>query len=99
MGDASGSPVPQSSALQAHLDAGRHKHALEKETFFDKAKRGYAAKITGEGTQVPTVGFRAAAQEGAVGDLLSLLQMGWALKKKTKFSAEQKNYLTEQFVI
>ena len=87
--------------MQAHLDVGRHKHALEKETFFDKAKRGYAAKITGERTQVPTVGFRA-AQEGAVGDLLSLLQMGWALqtvKKKTKFSAEQKNYLTEQFVI
>ena len=92
----------RSSALQAHLDAGRHKHALEKETLFDKAKRGYAAKITGERTQVPTVGFRAAAQEGAVGDLLSPLQMGWALKtikKKTKFSAEQKNYLTEQFVI
>ena len=88
--------------MQAHLDPGRHKHALEKETFFDKAKRGYAAKITGERTQSPTVGFRVAAQEGAVGDLLSLLQMGWALqtvKKKTNFSAEQKNYLTEQLVI
>ena len=88
----------RSSALQAHLDEGRHKHALEKETLLDKAKRGYAAKITGERTQVPTVGFRPAASHGAVAPL----QMGWALKtakKKTMFSQEQKKYLTEQFVI
>ena len=45
----------QSSSLQAsaYLDAGRHKRALEKETLFDKARRGYAAKIIGERTQVP----------------------------------------------
>lgn len=88
----------RSSALQAHLDEGRHKHALEKETLLDKAKRGYATKITGERTQVPTVGFRPAASQGAVAPL----QMGWALKtakKKTMFSQEQKKYLTEQFVI
>ena len=30
----------RSSALQAHLDEGRHKYALEKETLLDKAKRG-----------------------------------------------------------
>ena len=74
----------RSSALQAHLDEGRHKHALEKET--------------GERTQVPTVGLRPAASQGAVAPL----QMGWALKtakKKTMFSQEQKKYLTEQFVI
>ena len=29
----------QSSSLQAHLDAGRHKRALEKETLFDKARK------------------------------------------------------------
>ena len=87
----------RSSALQAHLDEGRHKHALEKETLLDKAKRGYATKITGERTQVPTVGFQPAASQGAVAPL----QMGWALKtakKKTMFSQEQNN-LTEQFVI
>lgn len=44
----------RSSTLQAHLDEGRHKYALEKETLLDKAKRGYAAKITGERIQVPT---------------------------------------------
>ena len=64
----------------------------------DKAKCGYAAKIIGERTKVPTVGFRPAASHGAVAPL----QMGWALKtarKKTMFSEEQKKYLTEQFVI
>ena len=88
----------RSSALQAHLDEGRHKHALEKEPLLDKAKRGYATKITGERTQVPTVGFRSAASQGAVAPL----QMGWALKtakKRTMFSQEQKKYVTEQFVI
>ncbi|XP_078367668.1 uncharacterized protein LOC144651598 [Oculina patagonica] len=92
----------RSSALQAHLDAGRHKYALQKETLFDKAKRGYAAKITGERVQVPTVEFHAVASEGAVGDFKFPPQMGWALKKakkKTKFSAEQNKYLTEQFLI
>ena len=61
-------------------------------------KRGYATKITGERTQVPTVGFRPAASQGRVAPL----QMGWALKtakKKTMFSQEQNKYLTEQFVI
>ena len=70
----------------------------EKETLLDTAKRGYAAKITGERTQVPTLGFRPAASHGTVAPL----QMGWALKtaeKKTMFSQEQKKYLTEQFVI
>ena len=41
----------QSSSLQAHLDAGRHKRALGKKTLFDKARRGYVAKIIGERTQ------------------------------------------------
>ncbi|PFX11997.1 hypothetical protein AWC38_SpisGene24115 [Stylophora pistillata] len=58
----------RSSALQAHLNEGRHKHALEKETLLHKAKRGYVAKITGEITQVPTVVFRPAASHGAVAE-------------------------------
>ena len=86
------------SSLHAHLDEGRHKHALEKKILLDKAKRGHVTKITGERTQVPTVGFRPAASQGAVAPL----QMGWALKtakRKTMFSQEQNKYLTEQFVI
>ena len=88
----------RSSSLHAHLDEGGHKHALEKKTLLNKVKRGYATKITGERTQVPTVGFRPAASQGRVAPL----QMGWALKtakKKTMFSQEQNKYLTEQFVI
>ena len=88
----------RSSALQAHLDEGRHKHALEKETLLNRAKQGYATKITGERTQVPRVSFRPAASHGAVAPH----QMGWALKtakKKTMFSQEQKKYFTEQFII
>ena len=49
---------PQSSSLQAHLDAGRHKGALEKETLFDEVRRGYAAKIIGERTSLRSKRFR-----------------------------------------
>ena len=42
--------IQQSSSLQGHLDAGRHKRALGKETLFDEARRGYAAKIIGTNT-------------------------------------------------
>jgi len=88
----------QSSSLQAHLDAGRHKRALEKETLFDKARRGYAAKIIGERTQVPTVGLCAGTSESTVADLHSPLEKGWALKttkKRTQFVEEQTKFLTE----
>ena len=67
-----------------------------------KAKRGYAAKIIGERTQVPTVSCPSTGSDGAVSDTLPPLEMGWSLKKpkkKTLFTAEQKQYLTEQFII
>ena len=85
----------QSSSLQAHLDARRHKRALEKETLFDKARRRYAAKIIGERTQVPTVGLCAGTSQSKGADLHSPLEKRWALKttkKRTQFP-------TEQFVI
>ena len=86
----------------SHLDVRKHKLALERETMFDKAKRGYAAKIIGERTQVPTVSCPSTASEGAVSDTLPPLEIGWSLKKpkkKTLFTAEQKQYLTEQVII
>ena len=88
----------QSSRLQAHLDAGRHKRALEKETLFDKARRGYAAKIIGERTQVPTVGVCAGTSESTVAALHSPLEKGWALKTtktRTQFTEKQKKFLRE----
>ena len=74
----------QSSSLQGHLDAGRHKRALEKETLFDEARRGYAAKIIGERTQVPTVGICAGTSESTGADLHSPLEKEWALKTTKK---------------
>ena len=92
----------KSSSLQTHLDVGRHKRALEKETLFDEARRGYAAKIIGERTQVPTVGLCAGTFESKGADLHSSPEKGWALKptmKQTQFTEEQKKFLTEKFVI
>ena len=91
----------RSSSLQAHLDEGKHKRALEKETLFDKARKGYAARITGEQTKVPTFGFYAASKI-SVDKLHSTLEMGWALKttrSRTHFTEEQRKFLTEQFLI
>ncbi|CAH3192440.1 unnamed protein product [Porites evermanni] len=91
----------RSSSLQAHLDEGKHKRALEKETLFDKARKGYAARITGEQTKVPTFGFYAASKI-SVDKLHSTLEMGWALKttrSRTQFTEEQRKFLTEQFLI
>ena len=87
--------------MQAHLDEGKHKRALEKETLFDKARKGYAARITGEQTKVPTFGFYAASKI-SVDKLHSTLEMGWALKttrSRTHFTEEQRKFLTEQFLI
>ena len=86
--------------MHAHLDMGKHERTLERETLLDKAKRGYAAKITGQRTQVPTFSGSGPPSEGASG--FSPLKMGWALrtvKRKTNFTEEQKKYLTEQFLI
>lgn len=91
----------RSSSLQAHLAEGKHKRALEKETLFDKARKGYAARITGEQTKVPTFGFYAASKI-SVDKLHSTLEMGWALKttrSRTHFTEEQRKFLTEQFLI
>ena len=92
----------QSLSLQAHLNAGTHKRAIEKETLFDKARRGYAAKIIGERTQVPSVGLCAGISESTNADLLLPLEKGWALKttkKRTQFTEEKEKFLTGQFVI
>ena len=76
--------IQQSSSLQGHLDAGRHKRALGKETLFDEARRGYAAKIIGEQTQVPTVVLCAGTSESTGADLHSPLEKEWALKTTKK---------------
>jgi len=75
--------------------------ALEKETLFGKARKGYAVRITGGQTKVPTFGFYAASK-CSVDELHSPLEMGWALtttRSRTQFTEEQRKFLTEQLFI
>ena len=89
------------SALQRHLDCGRHVRALESETMIDKAVRGYAARLEGQFTSVPQ--FREDTTSTDAPARQSRLQMGWALKpaqtSRARFSDKQKEYLTNKFLI
>ena len=83
------------SYLQAHLDTGRHKLALEQETLYDKATRLYAFKLTEGHERIPTLESNVETGDGS-----APLPKGWALKtikKKTRFTDKQKQLLTEQF--
>ena len=95
--------ISRPSALQVHLDVGKHKRAPERETFFDKPKRDYASMVVGERSQVPTIGCEDAESEDAASPSgCDRLQMGWALKvarKSNRFTTAQKKYLSQQFFI
>ena len=45
------------SSLQRHLDCGKHKRELEKETLFDRAATGYAERLDKQSGCVPTLGI------------------------------------------
>ena len=78
----------------------KHKHALEKETLFGKARKGYTARITGEQTKVSTFVFYVASKRWV--DEHSPLEMGWAVtttRSRTQLTEEQQKLLTEQFLI
>ena len=83
------------SYLQAHLDTGKHKLALEQETLYDKATRLYSFKLTEGHERIPTLESNVETGDGS-----APLPKGWALKtikKKTRFTDKQKQFLTEQF--
>ena len=74
------------SSLQKHLDYGIHKYALERETLYDKAMLGYAAKLEqGATAEVPTAKIHLEQPHESV------LQKGWALK-----STKQRKRLSEK---
>lgn len=82
------------SALQSHLDCGKHKYALERETLYDKAALIYASKLEqGDTCDIPHLTtndqpVRAVNQPN--------LKMGWALKSNKehkRLSEKQKKYL------
>lgn len=88
------------SALQHHLDCGRHERALEHETLLDKAAHGYSERLQGQSGSFPELPPAARPDSGAQPSL----QMGWALKSsqgrsRKRFSDKQKNYLFSRFSI
>lgn len=89
------------SALQKHLDCGKHVRALESETMLDKAIRGYAARLEGQFTSVPQFGDNTTSTNAPARQ--SRLQMGWALKvaqtSRARFSDKQRQFLTNKFLI
>ncbi|CAH3167009.1 unnamed protein product [Porites lobata] len=89
------------SALQRHLDCGKHVRALESETMLDKAVRGYAARLEGQFASVPQFGEDTISADAPARQ--SGLQMGWALRltqtSRARFSDKQKEYLTNKFLI
>ena len=89
------------SALQRHLDCGKHVRALESKTMLDKAVRGYAARLEGQFASVPQFGEDTISADAPARQ--SGLQMGWALRltqtSRARFSDKQKEYLTNKFLI
>ena len=86
------------SSLQWHLDCGRHHLAIENESLFDRAIVGYSERLdvqTGSVPNIPTEVSKVRSVENL------LLPMGWALRssqlKRTRFTANQKDYLTKKF--
>ena len=82
------------SALQHHLDCGRHERELEHETLLDKAAHGYPERLQGQSGSYPELPPAARPDSGAQPSL----QMGWALKssqgRRTKrFSDKHKKLL------
>ena len=88
------------SALQEHLDCGKHERILGRETLLDKAVRGYAVRLEEQFGSVPQMQLSAETQ--TAGNELSLA-MGWALKNsqssRKRFSEKQKNYLLSKCLI
>ena len=86
------------SSLQRHLDCGRHHLAIENESLFDRAIVGYSERLDVQSSSVPNI-LTEVSKERSVEN--PLLPMGWALRssqvKRTRFTANQKDYLTKKF--
>jgi hypothetical protein len=90
------------SALQHHLDCGKHERKLEHETLCDRAAHGYANRLQGLTSGVQEMS--SAAKKALEGSTTQSLPMGWALRsnqgqKKKRFSEKQKSFLTDRFLI
>ena len=88
------------SSLQKHLEIGKHKCALERETLFDRAMLGYASRLEHGASAVPEIHDSELSPSSSSGPSLP---MGWALQsssaRRTRFSTKQKDYLIAKFQI
>ena len=84
------------SSLQKYLDYGSHKYALERETLYDKAMLGYAAKLEqGATTEVPEI---QTADIHLEQPHESVLQKGWkSTKQRKRLSEKQRKYLQDVY--
>ena len=82
------------SALEHHLDNGKHEWALERETLLDKAAQGYAARLDEQFARVQIRQYSTRKNETS-------LPMSWALKSsmttRGRFNEKQKQYLMSEF--
>ena len=89
------------SSLEQHLDCGKHKFALERETIFDKAILSYAEKLEGQLIGIPYLDV--SGTKTTVQDKRENVPMGWALRsspgRKRRLSKNQKEYLLQKFQI
>lgn len=87
------------SSFQNHLDVGKHKYVLERETFLDKAMVQYAEKLEQGASSLESPLFESASTTPAVAPL----SQGWALKfaatSRRRLTKEQKKYLAGLFTI
>ena len=88
------------SSLQEHLEIGKHKRALERETLFDRAMLGYASRLEHRASAVPEIHDSEVSPSSSSGPSLP---MGSALQsssaRRTRFSTKQKDYLIGKFKI
>ncbi|KAK2565739.1 hypothetical protein P5673_010917 [Acropora cervicornis] len=87
------------SSMQRHLDCGRHKRELERNTLLDKAALTYAEALEGQTAGFPQL-ETCTMPVSAHND--SNRKMGWALKtsgSKLRFTSTQVSYLTSKFKI
>lgn len=88
------------SSLQRHLDVGKHKYTLERETFLDKAVLSYASKLDKGDDQLAERSDEATTVTRTL-TYAESLPMGWALKssavQRKQFNDSQKGYLIKMF--
>ena len=85
------------SSLQRHMNCGRHHLAIENESLLDRAIVGYSERLDVQSGSVPNI----PTEVSKVRSVESLLLPGWALRpsqvKRTRFTANQKDYLRKKF--